>query len=328
MTNYKIYLFVVLASIIVIGIGVLATRYLGEIGAARETLNSLNSEVIETDCGPIEYARVGDGYPLLVIHGAMGGFDQGLMIADGNLDPGYQVISVSRFGYLRSPRPENATLTMQADAYACLLDELRIEKAVVFATSGGANSGIRFTARYPERVFALVLLSPAAPGPVVVADPPLAVFNTLLRSEFVYWSMVTYFKRFMQCMVGVPDSLALTPELEGMVDNLLVKTMPVGGRVDGMISDFTLSPSEFYEETSDTAPYPLRNIETPVLVLNALDDPLAVPENVRGLAEKFPDARLVVFPDGGHPILSHNQEVRAEIKQFLENTLAASNHSQ
>ena len=207
---------------------------------------------------------------------------------------------------------------MQADAYACLLDELGIEKAVVFATSGGANSGIRFTARYPERVSALVLLSPAAPGPVVVENPPLAVFNTLLRSEFVYWSMVTYFKPFMQRMVGVPDSLTLTPELEGMVDNLLAKTIPVGGRIDGMISDFTFPPSEFYEETSDTAPYPLRNIETPVLVLNALDDPLAVPENVRGLAEKFPNARLVVFPDGGHPILSHNEEVRAEIAHFLQ----------
>jgi pimeloyl-ACP methyl ester carboxylesterase len=327
MTNYKINPFVILASIIVIGMVALAARYLAEIGAARETLNSLNSQVIETDCGPIEYARVGDGYPVLVIHGAMGGFDQGLMISDGNLDPGYQVISVSRFGYLRSPRPENATLNMQADAYACLLDKLGIEKAVVFATSAGANSGIRFTARYPERVSALVLLSPAAPGPVVVENPPLAVFNTLLRSEFVYWSMVTYFKPFMQRMVGVPDSLTLTPELEGMVDNLLAKTMPVGGRIDGMISDFTFPSSEFYEETSDTAPYPLRNIEAPVLVLNALDDPLAVPQNVRGLAEKFPNARLVVFPDGGHPILSHNEEVRAEINTFLKNTLASSDDS-
>ena len=37
-------------------------------------------QVIETDCGPIEYARIGEGYPVLVVQGDMGGFDQGLML--------------------------------------------------------------------------------------------------------------------------------------------------------------------------------------------------------------------------------------------------------
>ena len=60
MTNYKIYLFVILASIIVIGMVAIAARYLGEIGAARETLDSLNSEVSETDCGT-DRVRPGGG---------------------------------------------------------------------------------------------------------------------------------------------------------------------------------------------------------------------------------------------------------------------------
>jgi hypothetical protein len=39
---------------------------------------------------------------------------------------------------------------------------------------------------------------------------------------------------------------------------------------------------------------------------------------VRGLAEKFPHARLVVYPTGGHPILGHSAEVRVEINRFLD----------
>jgi hypothetical protein len=51
------------------------------------------------------------------------------MLANWTIDPEFQVISVSRFGYLRSPMPENATVAMQADAFACLLDSLGIKQA-------------------------------------------------------------------------------------------------------------------------------------------------------------------------------------------------------
>ncbi len=56
-----------------VGLGAMVSRYSREICAAHEQLKSLGSQVVETDCGAIEYARVGDGYPVLVIHGATRG---------------------------------------------------------------------------------------------------------------------------------------------------------------------------------------------------------------------------------------------------------------
>lgn len=50
--------------------------YQNEIGRARDAARR-NSELIDTDMDPIEYAEAGDGVPLLSIHGAGGGFDQG-----------------------------------------------------------------------------------------------------------------------------------------------------------------------------------------------------------------------------------------------------------
>ena len=67
MATYKTYLFVILLSIIVIGGVIVAACYQRDLSAARERINSLGSQVIETDCGPIEYARAGDGYPALVV---------------------------------------------------------------------------------------------------------------------------------------------------------------------------------------------------------------------------------------------------------------------
>ena len=48
MANYKIYLFIILLSISVIGIVAVVARYQREISAARERVDSLGSQVIET----------------------------------------------------------------------------------------------------------------------------------------------------------------------------------------------------------------------------------------------------------------------------------------
>ncbi len=52
------------------------TRYHREIRVIKEYIDSLGSKVVETDCGSIEYARIGKGYPVLAVHGNAGGFDQ------------------------------------------------------------------------------------------------------------------------------------------------------------------------------------------------------------------------------------------------------------
>ena len=80
--------------------------------------------IVETVLGKIEYADVGDGMPLLSIHGAGGGYDQGLLIAEALFGDGFRVIAPSRFGYLRTPVPRDASPAAQADADAALLDVL------------------------------------------------------------------------------------------------------------------------------------------------------------------------------------------------------------
>jgi 2-hydroxy-6-oxonona-2,4-dienedioate hydrolase len=142
MPDFWIDLLVSLTILLAIGILVVTSRYLREIKSARGRIDSLGSRVIETACGPIEYARVGEGDPVLVVHGALGGFDQGLFLAHNIGAPNSQIISVSRFGFLRSPVPPGAMLDTQADAFAALLDALEIPRAAVFAVSAGSTSAI------------------------------------------------------------------------------------------------------------------------------------------------------------------------------------------
>jgi hypothetical protein len=59
--------------------------------------------VVQTRCGPIEYAEAGQGVPLLMVHGSGGGHDQGIAFAGALAQQGVRVIAMSRFGYLRTP---------------------------------------------------------------------------------------------------------------------------------------------------------------------------------------------------------------------------------
>ncbi|MGD9146152.1 MAG: alpha/beta fold hydrolase, partial [Anaerolineae bacterium] len=114
-------------------------RYRQDLQAAGERV-AKGGHVVETACGPIEYGSAGNGPSVLVCHGAGGGYDQGLLIGSLMSGDDFQVIAPSRFGYLDSPIPEDSSLEAQADAYACLLDALEIDRVIVVAFSAGGPS--------------------------------------------------------------------------------------------------------------------------------------------------------------------------------------------
>jgi len=54
-------------------------RYRTEMRDIRAAVDN-GGRIARTDAGPIEYAESGEGDPALVIHGAGGGYDQGLLL--------------------------------------------------------------------------------------------------------------------------------------------------------------------------------------------------------------------------------------------------------
>ena len=259
-------------------------RYRKEIRAVRDAVDR-NSSIAETAAGDIEYAEAGEGDPMLVIHGAGGGYDQGLLIGS-DFGEDYRIIAPSRFGYLKTPVPEDASSAAQADAHAALLDFLGIEQVSVVGASAGAPSAIELALRHPERVSALILLVPRTYHPTqsVGADesaPSHAVLQMIKKSaDFLFWLAMHVSRGSVVRFFGVPPEVeAGASEQDRARVSELMSILPLSERVRGIEVD----------SLTEISPWPLERIAVPTLIISAEDD----------LYKTLPGAR---FAEPGTPI--------------------------
>src|SRR5262249_11819444 len=97
----------------IVALAFVYARYRLDLRASTKRLHG-TSRMARTSCGPMEYADAGTGAPLLILHGAGGGFDQGMEFGGASLAlRGFYVVATSRFGYLRTPLPSDASPTAQ-----------------------------------------------------------------------------------------------------------------------------------------------------------------------------------------------------------------------
>ena len=194
---------------------------------------SAESRVVQTRHGPVEFAAVGTGLPMLVAHGAGGGYDQGLSIARAFSGEGFRWIAPSRFGYLRTPLPIEASTVAQADAFAALLDELGVDRVAILAMSGGVPPALQFALRYPARISALVLLSSAPYTPLTAAQQQLPIpswlYEAIFSSDFPYWALTKVARSSLETIFDVkPAVLAkLTPAERGSSRAPLMRLRPL-----------------------------------------------------------------------------------------------------
>ena len=294
------------------------SRFLDDIAAA-DTRAAQGSTLIETRCGPIEYQEAGAGVPLLVVHGSGGGHDQGMAFAGRLATRGVRVIAMSRFGYLRTPMPADASAVTQADTHACLLDALGIERVGVLGYSAGAPSALQMAVGHPDRVNALILIVPIAyrppvPGATSPAMEPWAdaMLMSVLGSDFLAWSGLHLARdRMIETLLATPPELlgTATPAERGRVNAMLDAILPVSRRAAGMREDTTVSRRP--------PRAPLEAILTPTLIVSARDDGYGTYASAKYTADRIAGSRFIGFEQGGHTLVGHNEDVMTAIVTLL-----------
>ncbi|MHA1883179.1 MAG: alpha/beta fold hydrolase [Candidatus Thorarchaeota archaeon] len=142
-----------------------------------------NGTTIKTAVGPVEYAFIGDGPVIVSVHGALGGYDQGLYAIKEYVNLGFSILSLSRPGYLQTPLSTGKSFEAQADAIAALLDALNIQKVAIIGTSAGGPAALHFASKYPDRIWALCLICAVSQQYLPEESRGITVLKRVLGSQ-------------------------------------------------------------------------------------------------------------------------------------------------
>jgi 2-hydroxy-6-oxonona-2,4-dienedioate hydrolase len=298
----------VIALLTIVLVGALAVFPFWRAGYVR-TLEA-ESRVISTDTGDVEYAVIGEGTPLLYVHGAPGGYDQGLVDPRSRPEAftGLQTITLSRPGYLRTPLSSGRTPAEQADLFAALLDEIGTQRVVVMAVSAGGPSAVQFAIRYPARTAGLVLMAPAMlDQPVLEYENPTSASGTFLL-DFVLWAAGRWLGPAM--LPGLDDD---DPNQVALARTWVSTVIPLGRRTEGAINDFAML------RDLDVGSWPLETISAPTLIMHGDADRNAPYKGSVVAAERIPNAELVTFANVGHELtLTRARDIDEYLRRFLQ----------
>jgi pimeloyl-ACP methyl ester carboxylesterase len=277
--------------------------------------------VVKTQRGPVECATFGSGPAVLALHGAMGGYDQSLILARTICSPGFRFVAVSRPGYLGTPLASGRSPEAQADLCAALLDSLGITDTAVVAVSGGGPTAIQFALRHQQRCRCLVMVSAASAR--IDAPPPLAWYVMKLMARIPGLpeklrkkalqdperSLTQSFPDPAQRAHLLQDheALALHTDLQMSV----LSQLPL--RLPGTDNDIAVTRSNSFDQV------PLEKIAVPVLAVHGESDRI-VPfaKNAQRLVSRVTGAELLAIKGGEHAcIFTNRDEVRTRVADFL-----------
>ena len=281
--------------------------------------SKMQPTIVKTRQGPVEYADFGAGKVVVTVHGAMGGYDQSIILPQVIGSPEYRYLAVTRPGYLGTPISSGKSPAQQGDLIAALLDELEIDKAGVFAVSGGGPSAVEFGLRHPDRCSGLVLAATNAVKVKTRIPISFKIMTFLARSpKFVE----KFRKKAEQDLEAVAARSIRDPEILKRTINdadtwplfcaLMLSTYNrMNNRLIGTENDIRISA---------TAEFALEELGVPVLAIHGTVDQLVNYEiQAKAYASRTPNCELVSIEGGEHvSIFTHRKVIREKVAEFSQ----------
>ena len=278
----------------------------------QEHLRALNenSRILQTRLGPVEYAVEGEGTAFMSIHGTPGGYD--IALTDRHSMPleeqkSFKTLTLSRPGYLRTPLASGETFEQQADLFAALLDELKIDRVVAVASSGGGYAGLQFALRHPNRCIALVMLAPATGTESLPKGPPEADNAAFERQDEQVHAFSQNIDPAMFKDYDVND-----PRQVALMKGVLMSMIPASARFAGRRNDLVQRAAPAVDR------WPVEKIAVPTLIIHGTADKNSEYQRSVALAAKIPNAKLITMEGADHYFpITRALDVRKYIDEFV-----------
>ncbi|MCS7286827.1 MAG: alpha/beta hydrolase [Anaerolineae bacterium] len=261
-----------------------------------EQLADPDSRFVEVDGISVHFKMAGSGEPaFLLLHG-FGASTFSWREVMHPLSKFGTVIAFDRTGFGLTERPTQwagpspYSPEAHADLTVGLMEALGIDRAILIGNSAGGTIALLTALKYPERVKALVLVSPAVyigtgvPGWVrpLLNTPQMRRLGPLLVRSIRNWGADI-------AHLAWHDPTRLTPEIwRGYTKPLQAENW------DRALWEIVLASRPLGLDRR------LKEVRVPVLVVTGDSDRIIPPEQSIRLAEEIPGAQLAIIPECGH----------------------------
>lgn len=272
-------------------------------------VQTTNPEVASTiDVGGIatNYHDVGEGDPVLLIHGSGPGVSAwaNWRVVLPELSKTHRVIAPDVLGFGYTERPEGITYDMATwtEHLVGLMDALGIEKAAVVGNSFGGALALNVATHHPDRVSKLVLM-----GAVGV---PFEITEGLDR----VWGYQATLEDMIEIMdVFAYDKTRLTEDLAKI--RYEAATRP---GVHEAYSSMFPAPRQQGVESMTVPDQDIRGIQQPTLIVHGRDDEVIPLSTSMRLNELIEQSQLHVFGQCGHWVqIEYTEDFLQLVGNFL-----------
>jgi len=287
--------------------------------AADASAQRARQGMLSLETARIFYEVVGQGAPIIVIHGGPG-------LDHSYLQPGLDALAIrntliyyDQRGTGRSVAALDST-GINVDAFMSDIDAIRqalgYEQVNLLAHSWGALLGIEYAARHPEAVSGLILMNPIEPGnrfrvqldqrQAAARTPEDSTELATLRAMEGFTARdpatVSQYYRVM-----FRQTLRDRARIDELALDLAESTAKNGPEVARLIGT-SIGELDWWDRLS--------TIQTPTLVLHGRYD--AIPSAMsQALAAAFPNGRVVVLESGHFPYLEARDALLSAVSSFF-----------
>jgi pimeloyl-ACP methyl ester carboxylesterase len=264
----------------------------------------------QVDDTKIYYEILGDGFPLLMIHG----LSEHSHSWDPNLTKGlskkFKVILFDLPGSGRSElSSKESSIKLFAYQTSRLMNALGISKAHVLGISLGGMIAQELVLNYPEKIEKLILCSTHCGGVEFIPRARALSMETIqhLRADRTKISTEDFIRRSVKALFTREFIENNSDYIEDYIQRKL--SVPVSNKGLMRQQQATLNFST-YERLS--------TIKKPTLILHGKKDVMIPPQNSSILAEAIPNSKLVYLENSGHYLAEEIELVLETIISFLD----------
>ena len=252
----------------------------------------------------LHYKTLGEGQPMIILHGIFGTSDNWQTFGKKLADDGYQVFLVDQRNHGNSPHSDDFSYSVLANDIRDFIQQHQLENPVILGHSMGGKAALFFAVTYPELYDKIIVVDIAPKAYPNRHDTIMKAFSAVDTTHLQSRNEAEEQMKPYVADVGIRQfllkNLKRTDDGFAWKLNLPVIQKNMDKVMEGLAADKTTGK--------------------PILFVRGENSDYILDDDERAINKQFPNARIITIPHAGHWVHAEQPEpLYKAIVDFLKN---------